>query len=150
MTNNISFQNDTNYNPLFEKMQARFCKGGTIAERLTKSAKEFKKSHPRRVSEEFHMTHANSLPKEHTAKKKTAKKGFFSLHTINTTCLLVLIAGTIVFAGSAIGAVHAENRSFLTLENQYKKTEESLIHAENMPSDDDVSVYDYDELSIAL
>ena len=149
MTNNVSFQN-TEINPLFEKMQARFCKGGTIAERLTKNAKNFKKSHPHRVSEEFYMTHANSLPKEGTSKKKKSKKGFFSLNNIKTTCLLLLVSGTVIFGATAISTVREENRSFLMIKDQSNATEASLILNDSTPLDGDTSAELYEELSSVL
>ena len=107
MQNNIPFhRNNMEYNPLFAKMQDRFCAGGTIAEKMQKKAEEYMRSTPSQTCGEYHMTHANSLPKRSTDKKKrrfSFGKSLFSMRNITTACMALLIGGTILFSGASVG-----------------------------------------------
>ncbi len=122
--------NNMEFNPLYEKMKSRFCKNGTVAEQLLSRARASKRSKPTRPSAEYNMTHANSLPK---AKQKTDKRSFFTLKSINTACMLLLIAGTVLFSGAAVGSFHAENKKENALRLYETKIEDSMILNDAMP-----------------
>lgn len=105
-------QNNIEYNPLFLKMQKRFCAGGTIAEKMEKKASEYRKENPSQTYGEYHMTHANSLPARVEKKQKKAfspKKSIFSLHHISTACMVLLIGGTLLFSGATAGSLFSAN-----------------------------------------
>jgi hypothetical protein len=153
MTNYLTFQtNNSEFNPLFEKMKDRFCRNGTIAEQLKQRANEYKKSKPRRVSAEFHMTHANSLPKNTVKKNRKAghKRGFFTLTNINSACMLLLVAGTVLFSGAAIGTFKGEVNTSAVFLKQNGVNEEGLILTDAIPSEATDSISFYEELAFSL
>ena len=95
--------NNEAFNPLYAKMKERFSSNGTVAEQMAAQAKVYmKKSH--RPSSEYHMTHANSLPKP-TAKKKRVSlcRSIFNLRRVGVACMSLLVAGTVAFSGFALG-----------------------------------------------
>ena len=138
--------NNMEFNPLYEKMKSRFCAEGTIADQLRSRASDSKKSKAQRRSAEYDMTHANSLPR---ALAKTAKKSFFTLRNVNTACILLLVAATILFSGVAIGSFREESRTAdLSL---YETTiEDSMILNDAMPWQSADSGTVCEELSFAL
>ncbi len=121
--------NHMEFNPLYEKMKSRFCQNGTVAEQLLSRARSSEKSKVARPSAEYNMTHANSLPK---AKKKIEKRSFFTLKSINTACMLLLIAGTVLFSGAAVGSLHADSKES-GLHLYETKIEDSMILNDAMP-----------------
>ncbi len=126
-----SFQvNNIEFNPLYEKMRERFCKNGTIAEQLLARAAEYKKTAPKRVSHEEHMKTANSLPK---AAAKKSKRGFFSLHKASSACMLLLIAGTVLFSGAAIGTIRNEQKEIAVLKNTAASGEDNMVLFDAIP-----------------
>ncbi|MBO7170565.1 MAG: hypothetical protein J6W28_05240 [Clostridia bacterium] len=90
------------YNPLFAKMQARFCVGGTIAEKLEKKAADYRKESPVKCFSEYHLAQT-SCPTERSEKKKKPFSFKFSLRHVSTACMVLLIAGTFLFSGATLG-----------------------------------------------
>lgn len=106
-------QNNIEYNPLYAKMQERFCHGGTIAEKMEKKAIEYRKENPAQTYGEYHMTHANSLPDRAERKQKKAfslKRSLFSLRHISTACMVLLVGGTLLFSGATMGSLFASDK----------------------------------------
>lgn len=150
--NYLAFEsNDTEFNPLFEKMRERFCQNGTVAEQLSARAAKYKKQKPKRVTAEHHMTMANSLPKESSrAQAGTKKRSFFSLKSINSACMLLLIAGTVLFSGAAIGTIRGTTDNVTLLEKESAKPEDNMIVFDAMPWQDAASDSMLEELSFQL
>ena len=101
-------QNNVEYNPLYAKMQKRFCVGGTIAEIMEKKAAIYRKETPEQTFGEYHMTHANSLPKRVEKRKKkffSTGKHLFSTHRISTACMVLLVSGILLFSGATLGSL---------------------------------------------
>lgn len=98
--------NNMEFNPLYEKMKERFCQNGTIAEQIVMRSKATRRKKNSRPSTDYSVTDANSLPK---AKETVAPRRFFTLRNINTACMLLLIAGTILFSGAAVGSIYEKN-----------------------------------------
>ncbi len=136
MQNNIPFhQNNLEYNPLFAKMKDRFCTGGTIAEKMQKKAEEYLKNNPAQTCGEYHMTHANSLPKraENKKKNRTFKSSFFSMRNISTACMALLIGGTVLFSCASVGNLFS-SVGLDTAENAVPSiAEETLIFEQDVP-----------------
>ncbi len=126
--------NNAEFNPLFEKMRERFCANGTVAEQLVKRASEHKKTKSKRVTAEHHMTTANSLPKAEVAQGKSEKRrSFFSLRSVSSACMLLLVAGTVLFSGAAIGTFRAEaQKGMHILESEYTQGEDTLTLFEEL------------------
>jgi hypothetical protein len=137
MQNTIPFhQNNLEYNPLFAKMQERFCAGGTIAERMEKKAAEYMRNNPMQTCGEYHMTHANSLPKRCTEKKKkrfSFKKNLFSMRHISTLCMALLIGGTLAFSGASLSGVVSSLHAGDDLKLSQEATEKNLILDQDAP-----------------
>lgn len=131
--NYYGFESNNEFNPLFEKMRERFCQNGTIADQLTARAAKYHKEKPKRVTAEQHMTVANFLP--HISKGTAIKKrSFFSLKNINSACLLLLIAGTVLFSGAALGTLRTDNsvKPSLLMDTS-EKGEENMMLFDSMP-----------------
>ena len=133
--NHYGFESNNNeFNPLFEKMRERFCQNGTVAEQLAERAAKYNKRKPKRVTAEQHMTVANFLPKASAA--NTKKRSFFSLKNINSACLLLLIAGTVLFSGATLGTLREEKSVRPTLLSEPSaKSEETMVLSDTMPWD---------------
>lgn len=143
----IAYQsNNMEFNPLYEKMKNRFCAEGTIADQLRSRAGAAKKQKPQRHPMECDMAQANSLPK---AKRTSAKRSFFTLRNINTACMLLLIAATILFSGVAIGSFH-ETRHAIDLSLYETTIEDSMILNDAMPWQSADSGTVCEELSFSL
>ena len=134
--NHYGFEaNNNEFNPLFEKMRERFCQNGTVAEQLAARAAKYNKHKPKRVTAEQHMTVANFLPKAPVT-SGAKKRSFFSLKNINSACLLLLIAGTVLFSGATLGSLRTESgikNSFVSKPGVSQ--EENLIFSEEQPWD---------------
>lgn len=135
--NYLAFESNAEFNPLFEKMRERFCANGTIAEQLAKRASEHKKTKSKRVTAEHHMTTANSLPKTDASQAKAEKRrNFFSLRSISSACMLLLVAGTVLFSGAAIGSLRAEKGNGIrVLKNESSLSEDTLTLFEDVPAE---------------
>lgn len=145
MTNNLTYQtNNVEFNPLFEKMQTRFCQGGTIAEKLAKRANEYSKNQPKRVSKEFYMTYANSLPKK--AVSKNAKKGvgkkLLSLRHVSHACIAMLVVGTVLVSGTAIGNLRQADQLIDLRDPKSIATETALSAEECTPWEEITTLHD--------
>lgn len=101
MTNTLPYQtNNAEFNPLFVKMQARFSVDNkTIAQAMLERAEKYEADSRRTVPAEVHMTKANFLPQK-TAEVKSHH--FFSMQTLTSFCLIVLVLGTLLFSGALI------------------------------------------------
>ncbi len=125
----VSYQaNNTEFNPLYEKMKKRFCKNGTVAEQLLARAGAGKKKFYHHASGDI-MTHANSLPRE---KATECKRSFFNLRNINAACMILLIAGTVLFSGAALGSFRSEKQEVPRLLSE-PAMQDSMILNEAMP-----------------
>ena len=135
--NRFAFEsNNTEFNSLYEKMRERFCANGTVAEQLLQRAAEYKKTASKRVTAEHHMTTANSLPKESAREASEKKRNFFSLRSVGSACMLLLVAGTVLFSGAAIGTLRDESIGGATvLEGERARAEDTMILFEDMPSE---------------
>ena len=92
------------YNPLFEKMQARFCVGGTIAEKLERKAADYRKESPVKSFSEYQLAQSVlSIEQGKRVKKRPSFK--FSLRHVSTACMVLLIAGTFLFSGATLGQI---------------------------------------------
>ena len=128
--NRFAFESNIEFNPLFAKMRERFCAEGTVAEQLAKRAAEYTKS--KRPSPEQHMKVANSRPKT-SASSLTKKRKFFSLGNVGSACMLLLVAGTVLFSGAAIGTLRGEGaEGAAVLANRSAKAEDSMVLFEDV------------------
>ncbi len=133
--NRFAFESNIEFNPLFEKMRERFCAEGTVAEQLAKRAAEYKKSSAKRPTAEQHMKVGNSLPKNAPA-AATKKRKFFTLGNVGSACMLLLVAGTVLFSGAAIGTLRDGSAEGATvLENRGARAEDSMVLFENVASE---------------
>lgn len=134
--NRFAFEsNNAEFNPLFEKMRERFCAGGTIADQLSKRAAEYKKTKSKRVTAEHHMTTANFLPKNASSTANGKKRSFFSLQSVGSACLLLLVAGTLLFSGAAIGTLRTDGvGNAAVLESKTALSEDTMILFDRLPS----------------
>lgn len=131
--NRFAFESNTEFNPLFEKMRQRFCAEGTVAEQLAKRAAEYTRSKSKHPSLEQHMKVANSLPKTTTATTVSKKRKFFSLGNVGSACMLLLIAGTVLFSGAAIGTLRGENaEGNAVLASRNATAEDSMVLFEDV------------------
>ena len=104
-------ENNESFNPLFAKMRERFCAEGTIAERMAIEAGFCKKRSKRSYSNEYHMTHGNSLPNRgHVKKAIRFKKSFLSLKGLGAVTMSILITGVLFLSGASFEGVQ---KSFL-------------------------------------
>lgn len=85
------------FNPLFAKMQERFCANGTIAERMAVEAgimkKQSKKSNERRA------------PVARKARAVGFKSAIFNLKNIGVASMCVLCLSVLFFSGATLGGV---------------------------------------------
>lgn len=95
------------YNPLFAKMQARFCVGGTIAEKMEKQAAAYRKDKKAKTFSDY-LARTDSITecKEKRQKKTLSFKP--SLRAVSTACMALLIGGTLLFSGATLGSMLAE------------------------------------------
>ena len=133
--NRFAFEsNNTEFNPLFEKMRERFCSEGTVAEQLAKRASEYKKT-KKRIAPEHHLTTANSLPRV-AAETKAKKRSFFGIKNVGSACVRLLAASTVLFSGAAIGSLRADEPvSTAVLSTQAAEAEETMVLFENAPTE---------------
>ena len=148
--NRFAFESNTEFNPLFEKMRERFCAEGTVAEQLAKRAAEYTKSKSKHPSLEQHMKVANSLPKAAPA-TVCKKRKFFSLGNVGSACMLLLIAGTVLFSGAAIGTLRGENAHGATvLAGRNAKAEDSMVLFEDVTRESAQNDFELPEHSFLL
>lgn len=119
-------------NPLYEKMRSRFCQNGTVAEQLLARTKGAKKKKFYHHDSADIMMHANSLPRE---KAPECKRSFFSLRNVNAACMLLLIAGTVLFSGAALGASRSDMGDFPSLLSD-SRFKDNMILSDAMPWDE--------------
>lgn len=95
-------------NPLFAKMQARFCIGGTIAERMEKQAAIYRKETRVKAFSDYQAacTDAHAECKKKKERKPLSFK--LSLRPISTACMALLIGGTLLFSGATLGSMLSE------------------------------------------
>jgi hypothetical protein len=86
------------YNPLFKKMQARFCVGGTIAEKLEKKSADYRKEAPMKSFSEYHLSQT-VIPLEQSKRAKKPSSFKLSLRHVSSACMVLLIVGTFLFSG---------------------------------------------------
>ncbi len=118
--------NNIEFNPLYERMKERFCKNGTVAQQLLKRAGK-KQKFCHHASADI-MTRANSLPR---GKASESKRSFFSLQNITTACMLLLISGTVLFSGAALGNFRSEQTAAHLLSEP--ELQDSMILSEATP-----------------
>lgn len=100
----ITTEKNETFNPLFAKMQERFCVGGTIAEKMAVEAGLSKKRTKRTTSGEYGMTHENALP--HSASGTRAlRKQFFSLKNIGALSMGVLLTSVLLLSGASFSGI---------------------------------------------
>ena len=108
-------------------MRERFCANGTVAEQLAKRAAEYKKTKSKRTSPEEHLKKANSLPRT-SASAVAQKRKFFGLNNVGSACMLLLVAGTVLFSGAAIGSLREESiASNASLLGKEAKAEDTMV-----------------------
>ena len=95
-------QNNESFNPLFAKMKERFCSGGTIAERMAVEAGICKK---RSVFTAKNTRRGEIIETMKTKKASPAKKAFFSLKSLGTVSMTLLITGILFFSGASLEGV---------------------------------------------
>ncbi len=149
--NRFAFESNTEFNPLFEKMRERFCAEGTVAEQLAKRAAEYTKSKSKHPSLEQHMKVANSLPKTVAVATVGKKRKFFSLGNVGSACMLLLVAGTVLFSGAAIGALRGENaESSAVLAGRNAKAEDYMVLFEDVTHESAQNDFGIEEHSFLL
>ena len=122
--------NNTEFNPLYEKMKERFCQNGTIAEQIVMISRTNRRKKNHRASTDYSLTNANSLPEN--KRTVTAPRRFFTLRNINAACMLLLIAGTLLFSGAAVGSIY-EKQAAEPLAISGPTTEERMILNDAIP-----------------
>ena len=110
------------FNPLFAKMQERFCANGTIAERMAVEAgimkKQSKKSGERRTQ------------KVRKARATGFKSAIFNLKNVGVASMCVLCLSVLFFSGATLGGV----KESFTASQMSPKFEDAKISAEEAPS----------------
>ena len=110
------------FNPLFAKMQERFCANGTIAERMAVEAgimkKQSKKSGERRTQ------------KVRKARATGFKSAIFNLKNVGVASMCVLCLSVLFFSGATLGGV----KESFTASQMSPKFEDAKISAEEVPS----------------
>ena len=95
------------YNPLFAKMQARFCVGGTLAEKMEKQAAAYRKDQKTQTFSDY-LARIDTTAE---CKEKRQRKHFslkLSLRSASTACMALLIGGTLLFSGATLGSMLAD------------------------------------------
>ena len=110
------------FNPLFAKMQERFCANGTIAERMAVEAgimkKQSKKSGERRTQ------------KVRKARATGFKSAIFNLKNVGVASMCVLCLSVLFFSGATLGGV----KESFTASQMSPRFEDAKISAEEVPS----------------
>ena len=100
-----NLQNNESFNPLFAKMRERFCSGGTIAERMAVEAGICKKRSSKATKTASKSALHTSVIKAVDEKKHFAKRTFFSLKSLGTVSMTLLITGILFFSGASFEGV---------------------------------------------
>ena len=106
----ITTEKNETFNPLFAKMQERFCVGGTIAEKLAVDAGLSKKRNKRTISGEYGVTHGSTLPHS-AAGTRALRKQFFSLKNIGALSMGVLLTSVLLLSGASFSGIHKNSAS---------------------------------------
>ena len=100
MNYSVPYKQDNEiYNPLFAKMRERFCADGTLAEKMAIEAGLCKKHSKRSIAR---ILNVNAFEKD----PRFSGKKFFSLKTLGTVSMSLLISGILFFSGASTEGVH--------------------------------------------
>jgi hypothetical protein len=133
------------YNPLFAKMQARFCVGGTIAEKMEKQAAVYRKDTKVKTFSDYH---AACLDPRTECKEKKERKSFsfkLTLRPISTACMALLIGGTLLFSGATLGSMLSEDEGGVDVFVSEKASQVSILD-EGTPTEDVPDTASFDEV----
>ena len=110
-------QNNESFNPLFAKMKERFCSGGTIAERMAIQAGICKKRSNVGASK-AKAARGNAIL-QNTVKKPSTKRSFFTLKSLGTLSMTLLITGILFFSGASLEGVQHNLMSSKNADDAY-------------------------------
>lgn len=89
------------FNPLFAKMQERFCVGGTIAEKMAIEA-GLSKKRTRKAS----TARDNALPR--TKAKRSFSKSFFNLKNLGALAMGLLLTSVLFLSGASFSGIRED------------------------------------------
>jgi len=131
-----NFNANETFNPLFAKMQERFCANGTIAEQMAAEAGLLKK-----------RTKKAGASRRSVAEKKqagTAKKVIFNLKNCGIASMCVLFLSVLFFSGASIGGIQrsfsAEEASSSAAQAQVAAEEQEALPVNAVYSLKDIAV----------
>ena len=88
------------FNPLFAKMQERFCVGGTIAEKMAAEAGLSKKRSKKTASVVRDTAHKSASRKAHSF-----PKGLFNLKNLGALAMGVLLTSVLFLSGASFSGI---------------------------------------------
>jgi hypothetical protein len=114
-----NFETNETFNPLFAKMQERFCANGTIAERMATEAGILKKR-----SKKASVSRRTSMNKERVG---NMRRMIFNLKNCGIASMCVLCLSVLFFSGASIGGLR---KSFSATSASASVAQESIVSEE--------------------
>ena len=92
-----NFKANETYNPLYAKMQERFCSNGTIAEQMAREAGLIKKRSKKNALSRKAAFNAN--------RSETKRSAIFNLKNMGIASMCVLFLSVLFFSGASINGI---------------------------------------------
>ena len=131
-----NFQTNETVNPLFAKMQERFCANGTIAEQMAIEAGLMKKR-----SRKMSVSRRNAATKECAANRR---KAIFNLKNCGIVSMCVLFLSVLFFSGASIDGLQ---KSF-SAERSVNSAVKTSIMAEEQEVTPLGTAYSFEDASV--